>query len=198
MVSSGHEDVILDEDDDIYKKGDRFKSFHRQANHPMSRKALLASFLSVWLKKCIVSSPLHDEILSWVLFSAVQLAHGKPLGLLPAMVCYIQRGLRALTKAFCRPPATKRGKGQVLPRDGPWPRVEMPYTYLMVWFALYCPAIIQPGEEPPKGVRFAHLCHFKKSQWLQTYIARARKLIRHYNAYSPFRCFPSIPGAGHD
>ena len=28
MASNGHEDIILKEDDDIYKKGDRFKSFH--------------------------------------------------------------------------------------------------------------------------------------------------------------------------
>jgi len=115
------------------------------------------------LKKCVVLSPPHDRILSWVLLPAVQLAHGKPLGLLPAMVCDIQRSLRALIEAFCRPPATKRGKGQVLPRDGPCPRVEMPYTYLMVRFALHYPAIIQPREELPEGVRFAHLRSFGKS-----------------------------------
>jgi len=47
MVSSGHKDVVLDEDDGIYEKGDRFKNFHRQANHPMSRKAFLpASYRS--------------------------------------------------------------------------------------------------------------------------------------------------------
>jgi len=32
MVSSGQEDVVLDEDDDIYEKGDKFKSFHHQAS----------------------------------------------------------------------------------------------------------------------------------------------------------------------
>jgi len=47
MASSGHDDVVLDEDDGIYKKGDKFKSFHRQASQPMSQKALLASFLSI-------------------------------------------------------------------------------------------------------------------------------------------------------
>ena len=114
------------------------------------RKALLAGFLSVWLKKCVAPSPSHDGILSWVLFPAIQLAHGKPLGLLPNMVCCIQRGLWALTEGFCRPSATKRGKGQVVPRDGSCPRLEMPYTYLMAWFAFHCPAIIQPGEEPPE------------------------------------------------
>ena len=85
VPSSGHEDVILDEDDSIYEKSDKFKSFHHQASQTMSRKALLVGFLSVWLKKCVVLSPLHDEILSWVLFPAIQLAHGKPLGLLPTM-----------------------------------------------------------------------------------------------------------------
>jgi len=55
-------------------------------------------------------------------------------------------------EAFCRPPATKRGKGTVLPRNGPNPRVGTPYTYLMVWFALHYPAIIQPREEPPQRV----------------------------------------------
>jgi len=157
MVSIAHEDVILEEDDGIYEKSDKFKSFHQQAKHSMSQKALLASFLLVWLKKCAVPSPPHNGILPWVLLPAVQLVHGKPLGLFLAMVCGIQRGLRALTEAFCLPPATKRGKGSILPHDGPNPRVEMPYTYLMAWFALHCPAIIQPEEEPSEGVHFAHL-----------------------------------------
>jgi len=29
MTSSGYKDIVLEEDDDIYKKGDRFKSFYR-------------------------------------------------------------------------------------------------------------------------------------------------------------------------
>ena len=51
-----------------------------------------------------------DVILPTVLLPAIRLVHGGSLGLLPAMVCYIQRGLRALTEAFCRPPTTKRKK----------------------------------------------------------------------------------------
>jgi len=46
----------------------------------------------------------------------------------------------------------KRGKGTILPRDGPNPRIGLPYTYLMGWFALHYPSIIQAGEEPPEGV----------------------------------------------
>ena len=67
-------DVIFEEDDEIYKKGDSFKRFHHQTSQPMSQKALLAGFLSIWLKKCMVSSPPHDRILPLVLFPAVQLA----------------------------------------------------------------------------------------------------------------------------
>ena len=54
----------------------------------------------------------------------------------------IKRGLQALLEAFCRPLATKRGKEQVQPGDEPCPKVELPYTYLMAWFALHCSAII--------------------------------------------------------
>ena len=99
-------------------------------------------FLSVWLKRCVVSSPSSDIILPTVLLPAVCLVHGRCLGLLLAMVCCIQRGLRALTEAFCRPPMTKRKKCTILPRDGPNPRIGLPYTYLMAWFGLHCPAII--------------------------------------------------------
>ena len=42
--------MILEEDDGPYEKGDILWSFHHQARRSMSRKALLADFLSVWLK----------------------------------------------------------------------------------------------------------------------------------------------------
>ena len=131
MRKHDHRDVLLEEDDGIYEKGDTFKSFHHQARQPISRKVLLAGFLLVSLKRCVVPSPLHDAILLMALLSAVHLVYGRSLGLLPTMVFCIQRGLHVLTEAFCRPPTTKRGKGIVLPRDGPNPRVEMLYTYLM-------------------------------------------------------------------
>ena len=40
-------DIVLEEDDGIYEKGDILRSFHHQARQPMPRKALLAEFLSV-------------------------------------------------------------------------------------------------------------------------------------------------------
>ena len=67
----------------------------------------------------------------------------------------------------------------------------------MAWFAMHCPTIIQLGEESSETVRFAHLHRFEKSQWERTYITGIRKLIRRYDAYSFFRCFPSILGTGY-
>jgi len=169
MQEHSQGDLILEEDDGPYEKGDILWSFHHQARRPTSRKALLAGFLTVWLKRCVVPSSSGDVIHPTVLLPAVRLVHGRSLGLLPAMVCCIQRGLRALTEAFCRPPTTKRGKGTVLPRDGPNPRIGLPYTYLMAWFTLHCPSIIQAGEEPPEGVRMALLRRFEGCSWSKTY-----------------------------
>jgi len=160
MREHDHGHVVLEEDDGTYKKGDTLKSFHHQAHQPISRKVFLSGFLSVWLKRCGVSSTSNDAIFPMALLLTVHLVHSRSLWLLPAMVCYIQLGLHALTEAFYRPPTTKKGKGTVLPRDGPNPRVGLPYTYLMAGFALHYLAIIQSGEQPPKGVRMAHLRRF--------------------------------------
>ena len=85
-----HGDIVLEEDDGIYEKGDVFRSFHHQACQPMSQKALLAMFLSVWLKSCVVPSPSSDVILPTALLPAVLFVYDRALGLLPAMVCCIQ------------------------------------------------------------------------------------------------------------
>ena len=85
MRKHDHGDVVLEEDDGIYEKGDTFKSFHHQTRQLISRKALLASFLSVWLKRCVVSSPSNDAIFLLAL-STVRLVHGYSLDLLSTMV----------------------------------------------------------------------------------------------------------------
>ena len=131
MKEHGQGDIVLEKDNGIYEKGDILRSFHHQARQPMSWKALLTGFLSVWLKRYVVSSPSGDVILPTILLPAIRLVHGRSLGLLPTMVCCIQRALHALMEAFCRPLTTKRGKGNILPRDGPDPKIGLPYTYLM-------------------------------------------------------------------
>ena len=47
MQKHSQVDLIVEEDDDPYEKGDILRSFHYQARRPMSQKALLAGFLTV-------------------------------------------------------------------------------------------------------------------------------------------------------
>jgi len=82
IVTSGHMDVVLNEDEGEYEKGDTFLSFHCLAARPISRKAMLAGYLSVWLKRCVIPSPPHDGITPLTIFLGVELVHGKLLGLL--------------------------------------------------------------------------------------------------------------------
>ena len=91
----------------------------------------------------------------------------------------------------------EEGKGTVLPRDGLNPRIGLPYTYLMAWFALYCSAIIQPEEEPPEGVRTVHLHRFEGSSWSWIYVAAVHKLLCCHDVYSLFQCFPYIRDTGY-
>ena len=86
MREHDHGDVILEEDDGIYEKDDTLKSFHHQDRQPISQKALLAGFLLVWLKRCVMPSPSSDAILPTTLLPTVHLVHGRSLGLLPAIV----------------------------------------------------------------------------------------------------------------
>jgi len=48
MASSGHGDVVLEEDVGAYEIGDSFKSFYHQASRPMSRRALLKMGFYQW------------------------------------------------------------------------------------------------------------------------------------------------------
>jgi len=89
MKEHDHGDVVLEEDNDIYENGDILKNFHHQARQLISRKVFLASFLLVWLKRCVMLSPSNNVIFLTALLLAVRLGHGRSLGLLPAMVCCI-------------------------------------------------------------------------------------------------------------
>jgi len=45
MKEHAQGDIILEEDDGIYEKGDLLRSFHHQARQLISRKAFLSGFL---------------------------------------------------------------------------------------------------------------------------------------------------------
>ena len=115
MKKHAQGDIVLEEDNGIYEKGDILRSFHHQACQPMSRKALLADFLSIWLKRCVVPSPSSDVVLLTVLLPAVCLVHDRSLGLLTVMACCIQRALHALTEAFLQTANDDEGKRDDLP-----------------------------------------------------------------------------------
>ena len=143
----------------------------------------------------MILSPPHDGITPLVILPIVQLVHSHSLGLLPAIVCHIQNGLRALTEQFCKKATTTRaGKEFIFLRDRPFPRVKMSYVYLMAWFVFHCSVLIQPGEEAPKSSRFAHLHHFENSQWEVKYLVGVHRLFECHDLYSLFQCLPHIPG----
>ena len=86
MREHDHGYTILEEDGNIYEKGNTLKSFHHQAHQSISRKTLLVSFLSVWLKRRVVPSPPHDALFLTILLSTVRLLHSRYLKLLSAIV----------------------------------------------------------------------------------------------------------------
>ena len=61
---------------DTFRPGTVFKSFHYQAKTPISKRALLAGFLMLWLKRCIVPTHLHEVIVADVVYPAIFLAFG--------------------------------------------------------------------------------------------------------------------------
>ena len=78
---------------DTFRPDTVFGSFHHQARVSISDRALLAGFLMLWLKHCVISMLLHEVIVTDVVYPVVLLAYGKSITLLPTMVAGIQSGL---------------------------------------------------------------------------------------------------------
>ena len=101
-ISASTNSYTTESNEDTFKPDTVFESFHHHARIPISGWALLAGFLMLWLKRCVVPTLSHEVIIADVAYPAVLLAHRKSIALLPAMVAGIQSGLRALAKSFCR------------------------------------------------------------------------------------------------
>ena len=135
--------------EDTFKPDMVFESFHHQARVPISDRALLAGFLMLWLKHCVVPTLPHEVIVADVVYPVVLLAYGRSIALLPAMVAGIQSGLRALAQSLCkveaivdsegRPEVDSEGRSRV---KTPNPRIELPYTYLMAWYVMHCTSLM--------------------------------------------------------
>ena len=189
-----------DSNEDIFKPDTLFESFHRQGQTPISNKALLEGFLMLWLKKCVVPTLPHKAIMIDVVYPAVLLAHGRPLGHFPAMVGCIQNGLRLLTTQFCNVETeVNEFVEDVLDRNGepkktiPKPRVELPYTYLVAWFVMHCPTLM--STIPAIGESVPFIQRLEDSVWIGQYSAVIRRTLQNNTNYHFFRCFPEFPGA---
>ena len=99
--------------EDTFRLGTIFKSFHYQAKTPISNRALLAGFLMLWLKRCVVPTLSHEVIVADVVYPIVLLAFGWSIALLPTMMGCIQSRLRSLTKTFCKVEALIDNDGNV-------------------------------------------------------------------------------------
>ena len=135
--------------EDTFRPDTVFESFHHQARVPIYDRALLAGFLMLWLKRCVVPALPHEVIVADVVYPAVLLASGKSIALFPVMVAEIQSGLRALVKNLCqmeaivdsegRPVVNSKGRPRV---KTPNPRIELLYTCLMAWYVMHYPSLM--------------------------------------------------------
>jgi len=55
-ISESVTSYTTESNEDTFKPDNIFDSFHHQAKIPISDKALLAGFLMLWLKQCVVTS----------------------------------------------------------------------------------------------------------------------------------------------
>lgn len=119
---------VLEQSDDLFPSKSVFQKFYF-GKRPLSRRAWLAGFLSIWLKKFII--PTGDVVVVGAILPSVRLAHGVRVALLPTIIANIQSGLRQVAAAFLESPTKTL-------------RVKLVYTYLVAWYVLHCPTLMNP------------------------------------------------------
>jgi len=132
-ISESVTSYTIESTEDTFKPDTIFDSFHHQAKISISDRALLAGFLMLWLKQYVVLTLPREIIFADTVYLAILLAYGRPVGLLPAMVGFLQSGLQILCRGFCNIVAEEdRGGNMVVGLDGeprmktPNPRTELP------------------------------------------------------------------------
>ena len=83
-ISESVSSYTTESNEDTFKTDTVFESFHHQARILISNRALLAGFLLLWLKKCVVPTLPHEALVVDVVYRAVLLAHGR------LSVCFLQ------------------------------------------------------------------------------------------------------------
>src|SRR5436853_1059345 len=148
--------------------GSLVESYHYQSTRTISRRALMAGFLMLWLKRCILPA---EKISANVILPAVLLCFNHSVALLPALIANIHCGLRSVINSFMAAPKgitnSKTKKAKQAPRglsvvaekvggatEGAAsskqtiPRVEMAYTHLMAWFVMHFPRLMTSPHGP--------------------------------------------------
>jgi len=181
-INASASSYTTESNEDTFKPDTVFESFHHQARVPISDRALLAGFLMLWLKRCVVPTLPHEVIVADVVYPTVLLAYGNSIALLPAMVAGIQSGLRALVKSLCQVEAIVDSKGRPeVDSEGrprvktPNPRIELPYTYLMAWYVMHCPSLMTAVPLSEGFVPFVQ--KLENSSWSNYYMFFVQKCI---------------------
>jgi len=165
--------------EDTFKSDTVFESFHHQARISISGRALLemdrallAGFLMLWIKRCVVPTLPYEVLIANVVYPTILLSYGRSLSMLPAMVSCVQGGLWVLTKSFCHVETLEDIKGHIIiDQNGPrklkilYSCVELPYAYLMAWYVMHC------SDVSSAGIPWLHAVHskawiFKLARWL--------------------------------
>lgn len=81
---------VIDEEEDL-AASIVLLSYHHWAKVDLTHVVILASFLALWLKRCIVPSVLGECLTLKDFYPAISLASRRSLGLLPAMIYRITR-----------------------------------------------------------------------------------------------------------
>lgn len=126
----------------------------------------------IWLKKCVAPSHPHEVVLPIVVVPATQLVGHRPITLLLAMMANIHYGLGQLVIEFLKAASN--------------PCVELPYSYLMVWFVLHCPALM----EPPQAAIGSFMLKLEDLAWTHEYHYNIRWILRNPSAYEMFCVCP--------
>jgi len=158
-----------------------FESFHHQAKILISDRVLLAGFLMLWLKQCVVLMLPHEVIVTDMVYPAVLLAHGKSISLLPVMAYGIQSGLRLLAKSLCQEEVIVDSQSRsVVDSEGrpevgtPNPRIELLYTYLMAWYIMHFPSLMIAVSLSEGFIHFVQRLEISsRSQYYMFYVWKA-------------------------
>ncbi|XP_020272747.1 uncharacterized protein LOC109847926 [Asparagus officinalis] len=171
--------------EDGFLHGTKFRSYLWQAGVPISPTALLAGFLALWLKRCVVPHQSADAMPMEVLYPAVQLATGRKLSLLPAMVADIHSGLRQLISAFTQEKKKPSASLSV-------PKLELPYTYLMAWLVLHRPDLMEAPDTVDLSVPL--LQNLENCKWSKHREPDITRQFKIHKCWEFFPCFPQFSG----